>query len=139
MTQTAQVKRIVSGSIAEVAVVRQGACSHDCAKCGGCGTAVLPTVTAMAENRVGAREGDVVLLETPSHKLLGVAALVYLIPMVFLIVGYLIGQALGLTSGYCILLSGASFALSMVLVFLLDRYVKHHRMFEFSIIAFKHA
>ncbi|NCB62892.1 MAG: polyunsaturated fatty acid synthase PfaA [Clostridia bacterium] len=139
MTQTAQVKRILSENIAEVAVVRQGACSHDCAKCGGCGTAVLPTVTAMAENRVGAREGDVVLLETPSDKLLGIAALVYLIPMVFLIAGYLIGQFLGLDSGYCILLGAACFAFSIALIFLLDRYVKRHRTFEFSIVAFQRA
>lgn len=138
MTQTAQVKRIMGGNIAEVAVTRQGACSHDCAECGGCATSVMPTVTAMAENQIGAREGDLVLIETPSHKLLGAAALVYLFPMLFLIAGYLAGQAMGLTSGLCILLGGGAFALSIALVFLLDRYVKHHRTFQFNIIGFKY-
>ena len=137
MTQTAQVKRIVGDNMAEVAVTRQGACSHNCAECGGCATSIMPTVTAMAENRVGAREGDMVLIETPSEKLLGVAALVYLIPMIFLIAGYLVAQSLGFTSGFCILFGVAAFAVSIGLVFFLDRYVKEHRTFQFNIIGFK--
>lgn len=137
MTQTAQVKRIMDGGVAEVSVTRQGACSHNCAECGGCSTAVMPTVTAMAQNRVGAKTGDLVLIETPSQKLLGAAAFVYLLPMVFLIAGYLLGAAFGLTGGLCILAGVAAFALSIGLVLLLDRYVKHHRTFEFSIIGFK--
>ena len=44
MTQVAQVKRIIPGNKAEIAVVRQGACAHNCSECGGCMTAQQPAV-----------------------------------------------------------------------------------------------
>lgn len=139
MTQTAQVKQIFAGGIAEVAVTRQGACSHDCSECGGCATAVMATITARAQNRVGAKPGDMVVVETSSHRLLGTAALVYLMPMVLLIAGYLAAAALGLSEGLCMLAGAGCFALSIGAILLLDRYVKRHRSLEFSIIQIKHA
>lgn len=137
MRQTAQVKRVLDGGMAEVSVTRQGACSHNCSECGGCNTGVLPTVTACAVNPVGAREGDMVLIETPSDKLLGVAALVYLLPVILLIGGYLAGAVAGFGSGLCIFTGLICFAASIGLILLLDRYVKSHRTFQFSIVGFK--
>lgn len=137
MRQTAQVKRILSDGLAEVSVTRQGACSHNCADCAGCSTAVMPTLTARAQNRVGAQTGDLVLVETSSAKVLQTAAFVYLVPMVLLIAGYLAGQALGLSGGLCIMTGVVAFAASMGLILLLERYVKTHHTFEFSIVGFQ--
>lgn len=137
MRQTAQVKRVLPGGIAEIAVVRQGACSHNCADCGGCMTAAQPTVTAQAENSLGAREGELVVVETANAQLIGVIAFVYLIPMVFLIAGYLVAQILGLTTGWCILAGVAAFALSLVLILALDRYIKRHKSLQFKIVSMR--
>ena len=135
MTQTAQVKRLLPGGKAEIAVVRQGACAHDCSECGGCMTAQQPTVTAVADDLVGIQEGDIVTVETENAKLMGVIAFVYLVPMVLLIAGYLVAQAFGLTQGWCILAAVAAFAVSILLVVALDRSVKRRHALQFRIVA----
>ena len=136
MTQTAQIKQTFPNGTAMVAVVRQGACAHNCSECGGCMTAAQPTVTAMAENTVGAQVGDVVV-ETENAQLMGVIAFVYLVPMVLLLAGYLLAQAFGLTQGWCILAGGAAFAVSVLLIVALDRRVKRRKSIQFRIVARK--
>ena len=135
MTQTAQVKQTFPNGTAQVAVVRQGACAHNCPECGGCMTAAQPTVTALAQNAVGAREGELVVVETENAQLMGIIAFVYLVPMVLLIAGYLVAQAFGLTQGWCILAAVAAFAVSILLVVALDRRVKRRRALQFRIVA----
>ena len=137
MTQTAQIKQTFPNGTAMVAVVRQGACAHNCSECGGCMTAAQPTVTAMAENTVGAQVGDVVVVETENAQLMGVIAFVYLVPMVLLLAGYLLAQAFGLTQGWCILAGGAAFAVSVLLIVALDLRVKRRKSIQFRIVARK--
>ena len=137
MTQTAQIKQTFPNGTAMVAVVRQGACAHNCSECGGCMTAAQPTVTAMAENTVGAQVGDVVVVETENAQLMGVIAFVYLVPMVLLLAGYLLAQAFGLTQGWCILAGGAAFAVSVLLIVALDRRVKRRKSIQFRIVSRK--
>ena len=137
MTEVAQVKRIIPGNKAEIAVVRQGACAHNCSECGGCMTAQQPTVTAVAENSAGAKEGEVVVVETENSKLMGVIAFVYLVPMLLLVTGYLVAQAAGMTQGWCILAGAAAFAVSILLVICLDRHIKKTRSIQFRIISRK--
>ena len=135
MTQTAQVTQIFPNGTAEVAVIRQGACAHNCSECGGCMTAAQPTVTALAQNSVGAREGELVVVETENAQLMGIIAFVYLVPMALLIAGYLAAQAAGLTQGWCILAAVAAFAVSILLVVALDRSVKRRHALQFRIVA----
>ena len=135
MTQTAQVTQIFPNGTAQVAVIRQGACAHNCSECGGCMTAAQPTVTALAQNSVGAREGELVVVETENAQLMGIIAFVYLVPMALLIVGYLAAQAAGLTQGWCILAAVAAFAVSILLVVALDRSVKRRHALQFRIVA----
>ena len=135
MTQTAQVTQIFPNGTAQVAVIRQGACAHNCSECGGCMTAAQPTVTALAQNSVGAREGELVVVETENAQLMGIIAFVYLVPMALLIAGYLAAQAAGLTQGWCILAAVAAFAVSILLVVALDRRVKRRRALQFRIVA----
>lgn len=137
MTQTAQVKQTFPNGTATVAVVRQGACAHNCSECGGCMTAQQPTVTALAENQLGARRGDVVVVETENASLMGVIAFVYLVPMAFLVAGYLIAQTLGLTQGWCILAATIAFGISILLVVALDRRIKRRNSIQFRIISFQ--
>ena len=135
MTQTAQVTQIFPNGTAQVAVIRQGACAHNCSECGGCMTAAQPTVTALAQNSVGAREGELVVVETENAQLMGIIAFVYLVPMALLIAGYLAAQAAGLTQGWCILAAVAAFAVSILLVVALDRSVKRRHALQFRIVA----
>ena len=81
MTQIATVEKILPGGMAEISVPRKSACGHDCEECAGCGMTGA-AIRARARNDVGAQKGDKVVVESSTKKLLGVVALVYLLPVV---------------------------------------------------------
>lgn len=99
MRQRARVARLLPQNRAEVSVVRQSACSGDCHKCAGCG-AVSQTVTVQAENDIHAMPGDMVYIESGSGVVLRAAALVYLLPLLLLFVGYFSANAAGIGAGW---------------------------------------
>lgn len=88
MQQQATVKKI-EGSSALIEVRRKSACAGDCDSCHGC---VHPeeTITVSACNDAGAAAGDRVLVESSSAQVLSLAALVYLMPIVLMALGYLV-------------------------------------------------
>ena len=81
MTQIATVEKVLAGGYAEISVPRKSACGHDCEECAGCGMTGA-AIHARARNDVGAQKGDKVVVESSTKKLLGVVALVYLLPVV---------------------------------------------------------
>ena len=87
MEQQAQVIRIVSENIARVAVKRKSACSGDCHTCHGC---PHPDEIVMvdADNFVGAQKGDDVIVRSDTNRVLKLAAMLYLMPMVLFFLGY---------------------------------------------------
>ena len=103
MEQIVTVRALYPDGTAEVACRRASACSGDCGHCGGCTNA--QTVLVRAYNPIGAKPGDRVVVESASCQVLGAAAAVYLLPVLFLLGGYAlaggpggaIGFALGLT------------------------------------------
>lgn len=121
MTQTARVKKILSSDVAEVAVKRVSACAHDCSKCssGGCQIMDHPDLTVRAYNAPDARVGDVVLVESSSKQILGMAAVVYLLPFALFFLGYALawmvgaGETLSLMAGFVCF--AASFLISIAL------------------------
>lgn len=135
MTQIATVKRLLDGGRAEVRVRRPSACGHDCKSCGGCGPDAMTQVTAVAENEAGARLGDTVRLESESRKVLGLAAVLYLMPVVLLFVGYFIasdllkqGEGISLVVGLCCMIVG------FVVNILVDRRLCTKRSVRFRIV-----
>lgn len=93
MTQIATVERILDGRYAEISVPRQSACAHDCAECAGCGV-TGQAVRAKAENPIGAEPGQQVVVRSSTGHMLGIVAVVYLIPVALFLAGYLIAAAL---------------------------------------------
>lgn len=98
---------------AEVTVARQTACGHDCEHCAGCG-AQAGAVTVLAATELTVSPGDQVELYSSSRKVLPIAALVYLVPVVLFLAGYLLpgdipgwGRALGGAIGFAAGLAGA--------------------------------
>lgn len=87
MTQVATVEKLLQGGKAEVTVTRQSACSHDCASCPGCGAGGR-VIRAVAVDCIGVQEGDQVILYSRDGSVLGAAAAVYLLPLLFFLVGY---------------------------------------------------
>ena len=89
MEQRAQVIRIVSDTVARVAVKRKSACSGDCHTCHGC---PHPDEIVMvdADNFVGVQKGDEVIVSSDTNRVLKLAAMLYLMPLVLFFLGYFV-------------------------------------------------
>ena len=92
MTQVATVEKLLQGGKAEIAVARQSACGHDCADCAGCGVMGGQVIHTVARDLVGVSVGDKVLVCSDNRPVLGAAAAVYLLPILFFFLGYALAQ-----------------------------------------------
>ena len=94
MTQTATVEQVLGGGRVRIAVARQTACGHDCENCAGCG-AQAGTIRAIAADPLGVSAGDRVEVASDDKRIIGIAALVYLVPFAAFFIGYALGAATG--------------------------------------------
>lgn len=91
MEQRAHVRAVREDGTAQVAVIRESACSGDCHKCSGCGAAT-ETLIFDAVDTVGVRPGEVVIVRSESGPVLAGAAVLYMLPLALFFLGYLAGQ-----------------------------------------------
>lgn len=94
MTQTATVTALsaVPGGMVEVTVARQTACGHSCDGCGRC-AGRSPDLVIRASSDIPVALGDRVEVYS-DNKVLGYAALVYGVPVVLFLLGYLLPASL---------------------------------------------
>lgn len=130
MTQIATVEEILSGGYAMISVPRKSACGHDCEECAGCGMSGA-AIKAKAKNAVGAQPGQKVVVESSTQKLLGVVALVYLLPVVFFLMGYFLSE--GLSEGVRYAIAIGSAALTMIPIVLYDRHARRTDALTYTI------
>ena len=84
MEQVGLVRRL-DGNKMELEVRRISGCGGGCSSCGGgCDSEGHSVIVS---NRVNAKVGDVVEIKGDSNKILKLTALVYIIPLVFLVMG----------------------------------------------------
>ncbi len=91
MEQLVRVQKTYEDGTAQVLHERLSACSGDCHKCAGCG-AVKQTMLLKARNPIGAKPGDLVVISSDSGPVLAGAAVLYLVPVLLFLAGYLAGQ-----------------------------------------------
>ena len=132
MTQIATVERILDDSHAEISVPRKSACGHDCEECAGCGVSGA-AVKARAANPIGARPGQKVVVESSTKKMLRIVALVYLIPVVLFLAGYVITSLLTASVGVQYGVAVAGFVLGIVFAILYDRRLRAQGGLAFTI------
>lgn len=130
MTQIATVEEILSGGYATISVPRKSACGHDCEECAGCGMTGA-AIKAKAKNTIGAQPGQKVIVESSTQKLLGVVALVYLLPVLFFLMGYFLSEGLGEGVRYAIAIGAA--ALTMIPIVLYDRHARRTDALTYTI------
>ena len=123
MTQTATVAAVQGPGVVRVTVARQSACSHDCSTCAGCG-AVPGSITVLAKTDLDLTPGDLVELYSRSSRILPIAALVYLGPVILFLMGYLLPQ--GVSEAGRGLLGGIGFVLGLALAVLADRRLRRN-------------
>lgn len=120
MRQTATVDRVLPGGKAEVLIVRESACSGDCHHCSGCG-GVQQTLRVTADNPIGAVPGDIVELDGGEGVLLRSAVLVYLLPLILFLAGYLASMSLG---GWAAAIGCGGFVLGLIPALIYNRKIQ---------------
>ena len=85
-----------------------------------------------ARNPIGARPGDLVTIASDTGPVLKAAAVLYMLPLVLFIAGYLLGMQWNLGG----LTGGLAFALSIGLVIAYDRLVMKKKNTVYTIVGF---
>ncbi len=132
MTQNAVVTRLLPDGMAEVAVARSTACGGNCGSCESC--VFQSELKAVARNRIDAKPGQRVVIESKSSRIFGAALLVYVMPLLFFLLGYGLAAALGAGEGTRILVSFASLLLSAVVLVFTQRRKNEREPITFEII-----
>ena len=131
MTQIATVERILDKNHAEISVPRKSACGHDCEECAGCGMTGA-AIHARASDPIGVEPGDKVVVQSETKKLLGVVALVYLLPVIAFLLGYFLSDGLAEKVRYCIAIAAAIAAFIPSIFY--DRYAKRHEVLTYTVV-----
>lgn len=113
MTQNALVIAVLSDGMARVKVERVSACGHDCSTCEGCGLMATP-IEVVAQNPVHAKVGDTVTIKSGTKRVLKLAALTYLLPIVLLFVFYAVSRLLTENEAICSVASVVGFLFGLL-------------------------
>ena len=118
MTETGVVKNISQGQ-AVVAIIRKSACGESCKGCsGGC---KLSENCVNATNEIGAKCGDVVVVETSTKGILSKAFIVYILPLIVFFAGYFISFALFDNEAAAALIDMVLFAVVFFILHIFDK------------------
>ena len=132
MTQIATIEKLLDADHAQIAVARQTACGHDCSECAGCGVSGAP-VYARAKNSIGAKPGQKVVVESSTKNMLGIIALVYMVPVVLFFLGYFIaGAFFGVGGQYTAAV--LALVLGLIPAVLYDRRLRRRGGLDFNIV-----
>ena len=102
MIQKAVVLKTFPDNTAELSVERRSACGGNCSGCEGCSFREN-VINIVAENSVSAVPGQTVIVESKTLQIFRYAVLVYILPVLFLVLGYVIPYLLGFSESVCIL------------------------------------
>jgi sigma-E factor negative regulatory protein RseC len=134
MSQNAVIKRIVANNVAEVSLMRQMDCKN-CSNCNGCSQKPGTELLAMASNEIGAEVGDVVEVESIAGSSIGIAVIVYVLPCVFLLLGYFLGQMLGFNEFASVGVGALGIFVGFLPAILLNRAIRNRKEPEFVILS----
>lgn len=95
MKEQGVVSRVISKNLVEVAFKRTEACE----KCQMCHNLEEGMVGIESVNEMGAKMGDIVEIEIPSGEVVKGSLVVFLVPILLLIFGYLLGALLNEFTG----------------------------------------
>ena len=132
MEQKVRIIQTEPDGTAKAIHIRESACSGDCHKCSGCGAA-KETIFLTVRNRIGARPGDVVRIESESGPVLMGAAVFYVVPMVLFFLGYFLGDSLWQLGAA---VGGLGFLLGIGLAVVYDRLVARKQKIEYRVVGY---
>ena len=132
MTQEAVVTKLLPDGMAEVAVKRTTACGGNCGSCESC--VFQNELKTPAFNRIQARPGQKVLIESQSSRIFKAAFLVYIFPLLLFFLAYLIAAAFSAGESIRIIASFLGLCIGAVFVVLSQKHVREKDKISFEII-----
>lgn len=133
MEQPVRVHSCSPDGTAQVVRIRESACSGDCHKCSGCGAA-KQTLYLTAQNPIGAKPGDLVVIRAESGPVLAGAAVLYMLPLVLFIGLYLVGEHLWAAGPWT---GGLGFVLGIAGAVAFDRLVSKKKHTQYTIVRYE--
>ena len=136
MVQNAFIKRVINSDVVEVSLLRQEECGLHCSgACESCSQKPTNEILATASNPIGAGPGDLVEVEPSAGMNIWTSVIVFLMPCIGLVLGYLVGQGVfALGEGAALGTAFAGLVLGFVPAFLLNRVLAHRGGPEFRIL-----
>ena len=132
MTQDAVVTKVFPNGMAEVVVARGTACGSPCGTGEGC--VFQNALKAFAKNSVHAKPGEKVVIESLSSRIFGAAFIVYIVPMLVFVIGYIIAASCGLSEGMSVLCSFIAFCAAVAVIVVYQRRSKRKNPIKFEIV-----
>jgi len=126
MLEQGLVKKVISPGIVEISLKK----AESCRQCKTCCESGADDVSIEASNAAGAREGDAVEFEISTSGVVAASFVVYLVPVIFLIAGYIGGSFLSrrlynvASEGMSVFCAFVSLAASVLVVRFYDRRVR---------------
>lgn len=139
MSQNAIVKKVVHPGVVEVSLMRQMECGLSCSSCEGCPQRPKEEILALASDPQGGAKRGLGGGGPASGSAIGFALLVFFLPCVFLLGGYLIGRLLGLGDGGSIGMAAAGLVLGFVPAVLINRTITRRKTPEFTVLGYLHS
>ena len=138
MVQNAVVKEIIKEGVAQVSLMRQMECGMHCdGACATCSQKPTEELLVLASNDVGAKPGDFVEVEPTGVGNISVSIIVFVLPCVFLALGYIAGQALlGLGEAAALLTALLGLVVGFVPAYLVNRSIARSKAPEFRILKY---
>jgi sigma-E factor negative regulatory protein RseC len=134
MVSKAKITKVWRNGTAEIEVERKSACGHDCAKCKGCAEVKTAPVRAIARNQIGAKLGELVTVEASSREIMGMAAIVYLLPLLLFFVCYALGVLLASGELAAAVMGGFGFVLGVWIAIWYSKVLKKRGQITFVIV-----
>lgn len=115
--------------------MRQMECGLSCKSCEGCPQKPKDELLALAENAVGAAVGDVVTVKPNGCGTSGAALLVWLLPCMGLIFGYMLAELFGGSEGICLTAAFGGLTVGFVPAVIANRIAAGKNGPEFTIVS----
>lgn len=96
MSQNAIVKQNISPGLVEVSLMRELQCGNGCKNCDICISRPAEEVLVQASDPIGVSVGEWVEVELVGTTAITAALLVYLVPCITMLLGYMVGEWMGL-------------------------------------------
>lgn len=136
MIQNAVVTELVSPGVVRVSLKREAACGSNCPSCNGCLSQQPKDIFALAEDNLGLNLslGEWVELESNAGNSIAISFMVYLLPCVTMLLGYVLATELGMGETLALIPAGLGVVVGFLPAKLLDKNIAGKNAPEFTIV-----